>query len=140
MDSRGALLPFTSHRQDLVRDPADCAVRDGNAVNLLNVCFNVPCRHPLGVHGQDFLFNVLANAGLVFLQYLRLKFTLAVSGNRHLHVAETGTQSLAVLINDEMVLVQRVALVADGRIYPHVLPVFGAGFLTAFTFLLVSWL
>ena len=94
---QGALLPFTNHRQDLVRDPADRAVRDGNAVNLLNVCFNVPCRHPLGVHGQDFLFNVLANAGLVFLQYLRLKFTLAVSGNRHLHVAETGTQSLAAV-------------------------------------------
>lgn len=91
---QGELLPFASHRQDLVRDPADRAVRAGNAVDLLDVCFNVPHRHPLGVHGQDFLINVLADAGLVLLQHLRFKFTLAVSGNRHLHVAETGTQSL----------------------------------------------
>ena len=30
---------------------------------------------PLGVHGQDFLLNVLADAGLVLFQHLRLKFS-----------------------------------------------------------------
>lgn len=32
------LLPLFGHRQDLVRDPADRAVRDRNSVDILNMC------------------------------------------------------------------------------------------------------
>ena len=40
--------------------------------------------------------------------------------------------SFGAFVDDEMVLVQRVTLVADGRICTHVLPVLGAGFFDRF--------
>lgn len=49
-----------------VRDPADRTTWDGNAVDILNMCLNVVGDHPLGVHGQNLLLNVLADAGLLF--------------------------------------------------------------------------
>ena len=48
------------------------------------------------------------------------------------HSKNTADQRRGFLVNDEMVLVQRVTLVADGRICTHVLPVLGAGFFDRF--------
>ena len=91
------LLPLLGDGQNLVCDSADRAVRDRNAVDVLNVSFNIAGGHTLGVHGQDFLLNVLADAGLVLFQHLGLKFSLPVPRNRHIHFAKAGTQPLAAV-------------------------------------------
>ena len=59
--------------------------------------FNIAGSHTLGVHGQDFLLNVLADTGLVLFQHLGFKFPLSVSGNRHIHFAKAGTQPFATV-------------------------------------------
>ena len=51
-----------------------------NAVNILDMGLNIAGGHTLGVHGQDFLLNVLTDAGLVLFQYLRLKFPFRSRG------------------------------------------------------------
>ena len=91
------LLQLFGDGQNLVRNTADCAVRDRNAVDVLNVSFNIAGSHDLGVHGQDFFLDVLTDAGLVLFQHLRLKFPLPVSENRHIHFTETGAQPLAAV-------------------------------------------
>ena len=48
--------------------------------------------HPFGVHGQDFLLNVLTDAGLVLFQYLGLEFSLAISRDRYFHIPKAGAQ------------------------------------------------
>ena len=59
--------------------------------------FNVPCGHAFGIHRKDLFLDVLADAGLVFLQELRLEFSLAVAGDRNLHVSEAGAQRFAAV-------------------------------------------
>ena len=58
---------------------------------------NIAGGHALGVHGHDFLLNLLTDAGLVLFQNLGFKFSLAVSRNRHLHIAKTGAQRFAAV-------------------------------------------
>ena len=58
---------------------------------------NISRRHSLGVHGQDLLLYVLADAGLVLLQHLGLKFAFPVAGNGHFHISEAGAQRLAAV-------------------------------------------
>ena len=58
---------------------------------------NISRRHPLGVHGQDLLLYVLADAGLVLFQHLRLKFPLPVPGNRYRYISKAGAQRFAAV-------------------------------------------
>lgn len=90
-------MPLLGDGQTLVRDSADCAVRYRNAVDILNMSFNITGSHTLSIHGQNFLLYVLADIGLVLFQHLELKFPLSVSGNRSIYFAKVGTQPLAVL-------------------------------------------
>ena len=91
------LLPLFDDGQDLIGDPADRAVRNGNAVDILDVGLDIAGGHPLGVHRQDFFLNVLADAGLILFQHLGLKFPLPVPGNRHFHIPKTGAKPLAAV-------------------------------------------
>ena len=52
----------------------------------------------------NFLFDVLTDAGLVLLQELRLKLTLAVTGRGYLRVAEARAQGLAAVSYTHLVL------------------------------------
>ena len=46
-----------------------------HATNLMTL------RHALGIHGNYLILNVLADAGLVLLDELRLKFAFAITGD-----------------------------------------------------------
>ena len=50
-----------------------------------------------GIHRQNLFFYILADAGLVLLQQLRLKLALSIPGNGDVHFPETGTQSLRTM-------------------------------------------
>lgn len=91
------LLPFTDHAQNLVGEAADGAVQNADAVDVLNMGLDIAGGHALGVHGQNLLLNVLANAGLILFQHLGLKLTLSVSGNRHLHIPKADAQRFAIV-------------------------------------------
>ena len=52
---------------------------------------------PFRIHGQDLLFDIRTDAGLVLFQKLRFKFTLPVTGNKNLDFAETGPQIFAAV-------------------------------------------
>ena len=58
---------------------------------------NIAGGHALGVHGQDFLLDVLTDAGLVLFQHLGFKFSLAISRNLHIHIPEAGAQRFAAV-------------------------------------------
>ena len=92
-----SLLPLFSNGQDLVRDPADRAVRNGNTVDIPNMGLNIAGGHALGVHGQDFLLNVLTDTGLVLFQYLGLEVPLSISRNRYFHISKAGAQRFAAV-------------------------------------------
>ena len=59
--------------------------------------FNVPCGHAFGIHRKNLFLDVLADAGLVFLQELRIKFSLSVTGYSYLHIPEAGAQRFAAV-------------------------------------------
>ena len=59
--------------------------------------FDVTRGHAFCIHRQDLFLDVLTDAGLVLLQELRLKFSLAVSGNGHFHISKTGAQRLTAV-------------------------------------------
>ena len=71
---------------------ADGAIRNRNAVDVLNMGLNISGGHALDIHGQGFLLNILADTGLVLFQHLGLGLALAVSRNRHIHFSKAGTQ------------------------------------------------
>ena len=48
-------------------------------VDILDMGLDVAGGHPFGVHGQDFLFDVLADAGLVLFQHLGLEFPFPIT-------------------------------------------------------------
>ena len=58
---------------------------------------NIAGGHALGVHGQDLLLDVLTDAGLVFLQHMRLEFPLTIPGHGYLHITEAGAQRFAAV-------------------------------------------
>ena len=58
---------------------------------------DIPCSHAFGIHGENLFLNVLAYTGLIFLEYLRLEFTLAVTRNRYLHIAVAGSKRFAAV-------------------------------------------
>ena len=91
------LLPFFRHRQDLIRDPAYRSVRHSQPVDILNMRLNITGRHAFRIHGQDLLFDILTDAGLVLFQKLRFKLPFSVTGNRNLDIAETGSQIFAAV-------------------------------------------
>lgn len=91
------LQPFFCHRQDLIRDPTYRSVRHRQPVNILNMRLNVAGRHAFRIHGQDLLFDILTDAGLVLFQKPRFKFTLPVTGNRNLDITETGPRIFAAV-------------------------------------------
>ena len=91
------LLLFFRHRQDLIRDPAYRSVRHRQSVDILNMRLDVASHHAFRIHGQDLLFDILTDAGLVLFQKLRFKFTLPVTGSRNLDIAETGAQIFALV-------------------------------------------
>lgn len=74
------LLPFFCHRQDLIRDPAYRSVRHRQPVDILNMRLDVAGRHAFRIHGQNLLFDILTDAGLVLFQKLRFKFAFPVTG------------------------------------------------------------
>src|SRR5699024_7345460 len=94
---QGSLLPLLGYGQDFVCNAADRTVRDGNAVDVLDMGLDVTGGHPLGVHGQYFLFNVLADARLVLFQYLGIEFPLAISRDRYFHISKAGAQRFAAV-------------------------------------------
>ena len=59
--------------------------------------FNVTGGHAFGVHGQNLLLDVLADAGLIFPQHLGVKFALAIPRHRYLYIAKTGAQGFAAV-------------------------------------------
>ena len=59
--------------------------------------FNVSCGHAFGIHRNDLHLNVLADAGLVFLQKQRVKFSLSITGCSYLHIPEAGAQRFAAV-------------------------------------------
>ena len=63
----------------------------------MDMCLNISRRHALGVHGQDLFLDVLADAGLVLFQYLRLKLAFTVSGYRYFYIPKAGAQCLAAV-------------------------------------------
>ena len=91
------LLPLFGHRQDLVRNPADRAVRDRNTVNILNMGLNISGGHPLGIHRQDLFLNILADAGLVLFQHLRLKLAFPVPRHGYFYIAKARAKRLAAV-------------------------------------------
>ena len=98
MGSRGRCChSFARHRQDLIRDPAYRSVRHRQPINILNMLLDVAGRHAFRIHGQDFLFDILTDAGLVLFQKLRFKLAFPVTGNRNLDIAETGPQIFAAV-------------------------------------------
>ena len=92
-----SLLPFFRDGQDLVYDPADGGIRDLHAVDVTNMGLYVSGSHALGVHRQNLFFYVLTDAGLVFLEHLRLEFALAITGYGNIHIPEAGAQRLAAM-------------------------------------------
>ena len=72
-------------------------IRDIYAVDILNMRFNVTGGHAFGVHGQNLLLDVLADAGLIFPQHLGVKFALAIPRHRYLYIAKTGAQGFAAV-------------------------------------------
>ena len=61
--------------------------------------FNIARRHPFRIHGQNLFLDILADAGLMFFNQLRLEFSFSVSGNIYFYISETGSQRfLAVTI------------------------------------------
>ena len=72
-------------------------IRDIYAVDILNMRFNVTGGHVFGVHGQNLLLDVLADAGLIFPQHLGVKFALAIPRHRYLYIAKTGAQGFAAV-------------------------------------------
>ena len=82
---------------DLVCDPADRAARDGNAVDVLDGGLDVTGGHIFGVHGQDFLLNILTDAGLILFQDLEFEFALSIARDRYLHIPKAGAQGLAAV-------------------------------------------
>lgn len=59
--------------------------------------FNVTGGHAFGVHGQNLLLDVLADASLIFPQHLGVKFALAIPRHRYLYIAKTGAQGFAAV-------------------------------------------
>ena len=59
--------------------------------------FNVTGGHAFGVHGQNLLLDVLADAGLIFPQHLGVKFALAIPRHRYLYIAKTGAQGFTAV-------------------------------------------
>ena len=86
---------------------------------------NIAGCHTLGVHGQDFLLNVLTDAGLVLFQYLRLKFPFPIPWDRYLHIPKAGTQGFAAVSIAAVVCV--LALVVVFAIAPARLPALPPG-------------
>lgn len=54
--------------------------------------FDIARRHPFRIHGQNLFLDIPADAGLMFFNRLRLKFTFSVSGNSYFYISETGSQ------------------------------------------------
>ena len=90
---------------------------------------------PFRIHGQDLLFDILTDAGLVLFQKLRFKFTLPVTGNKNLDFAETGPQIFAavavptVVRSLVLVVVFAVAKILIQFSLQTILHEFGNGFL-----------
>ena len=129
------LLPFLRHRQDLIRDPAYRSVRHSQPVDILNMRLNVTGRHAFRIHGQDLLFDILTDAGLVLFQKLRFKLPFSVTGNRNLDIAETGPQIFAavavptVVCSFVLVVVFAVTKILIQFSLQTILHKFGNGFL-----------
>lgn len=58
---------------------------------------NVSGCHAFRIHGQDLLFYILTDAGLILLQQPRLKLTFPVSGNGDVYRPKAGSQPLGAV-------------------------------------------
>ena len=58
---------------------------------------NISGGHPLGIHGQYLFLDVLADAGLVLFQHLRLKLAFPVPGHGYFHIAKARPQRLTAM-------------------------------------------
>src|SRR5699024_4616491 len=129
------LLPLFGNGKDLVCDPAYGAVRYRNPIDVLDMSLNIAGGHALGVHGQDLLLNVLADAGLALFQHLRLKLPFPVPGNRDLHVSKACPERLAamtipaVVCSLVLVVISAVAQILIQLCLQTVLHEFGNGLL-----------
>lgn len=83
---QGSLLPFPDDGQDLVRDSADGGIRYLHAVNVPDMSFDIRRRHSFGIHRQNLFLDVLADAGLVLLEQLRLKLALPIPRGADFHI------------------------------------------------------
>ena len=88
------LQPFVCDGQNLIRYPAYGCVRVLQAEYIPEMRLNIPCDHPLGIHGQNLFLDVLTDALLVLFQKLRLELSLAIPGDRYVHLAEARAQRL----------------------------------------------
>jgi len=86
-------LPFPGPLHDFVRDRAHRLGRDLVAVKVLDMGLDVPGRHPLGVHRDDFLLQT-GDVFLTFLDDLGLKIGFSVSGDIQVDLAELGLDGL----------------------------------------------
>ena len=58
---------------------------------------NISGGHPLGIHRQDLFLDILADAGLVLFQHLRLKLAFPVPRHGYFYVAKARTQRLTAV-------------------------------------------
>lgn len=54
----GSFLPLFYDGEDLIRDPADGAVRDIYVIELFHIGFNIPGGHTLCVHGENLFLHI----------------------------------------------------------------------------------
>ena len=121
------LLPFLRCRKYLVRDPAHGAFRRLDAVDVPDVIHDVRGGHPLGVHGDDFLLHILADAGLILFQNHRLKLSFPISRHLDKRVTKTGPQRFAAVAVSAIVrffLLRVVPIVSQMLVHFRVQPVF----------------
>lgn len=78
---QGALLPLLDLGYDFVGNSAQCGRGDLDAVQLLDLCGDIPVAHSQAVHGQDLGLDFVADRCLVLLDQLRLEGAGAVAGS-----------------------------------------------------------
>lgn len=58
-------ISLMANGQNFIGDAADSTIADVKTVNFTDMVFYAGCGHALGIHGDDFLFDVAGKRGLV---------------------------------------------------------------------------
>ena len=91
------LLPRLYDGKDFIRDSADCRVENLKSVYVMNIGFDIRCCHSFGIHGQNLLFDILADARLILFQQLWLKLAFPIPRHGYLYFPEAGFDLLGAM-------------------------------------------